>query len=323
MRGRWMGGLLVIAALATLSVLWFKSATGLIRIGIVPFTQVNDRVVEGFKEELAARGFREGEEVEFKILPADGRLDALDGRLASLMAWKPALVMAASTPTSQAAYRATKASATPLVFAPVTDPISAKIVGSLQRPGEHATGIRLDPSNGLRLQWLLRVDPRVKTIYVPHSSIDASAQASLTQIEDAAKALNISVIARPVLSPADIEQAAREIPPAANAIFLPNDSRIEAQIDLFVATALQHRLPLCPPSGIQVERGALMTYGFNHRSIGQQAGRLAAEILRGAKPGNLPVETAANILIVNQKTASAIGLNIDDAVLRQAQQVIR
>ena len=108
-----------------------------------------------------------------------------------------------------------------------------------------------------------------------------------------------------------------------DAIFLPNDSRIEGQIDLFVASALKRRLPLCPPSGIQVESGALMTYGFNHRSIGEQAGRLAAESLQGTKAGDLPVEIASNILIVYRRTAQAIGLKIDDASLRQARQVIR
>jgi putative ABC transport system substrate-binding protein len=302
---------------------WYLRQPGVARIGIIPFTPVNDRVVEGFKVELAARGFREGATVEYKILPADNRLDQLDAGMVELMDWKPSLVLAASTPPAQAAYRATKASGTPMVFAPVTDPIDAKIVSNLKRPGENVTGISLDPSNGLRLQWLKRVAPHVKTVYVPYTSIDASAQASLKQIEEAAQILGIRLVLKPVLSLEDIQRAARKIPPGVDAIFLPNDSRIEGQIDLFVESAFKHRLPLCPPSGIQVERGALMTYGFNHRNIGQQAGRLAAEILSGTKPGDLPVETAANILILNLRTAQAIGLKIDDAILRQARQVIR
>lgn len=316
----WLALALLLVALV---VLLQPGHTRVRRIGIVPFTPVTDQVVEGFKAELAARGFHEGQELEYKILPADSRLDTLDASLAALMAWKPTLILAASTPSSQAAYRATKASGTPMVFAPVTDPVNAKIISNLKHPGEQATGIRLEPSNGLRLQWLKRVDPRVQVVYIPYSSEDASAQASLKQIEDAAKALGIRLLLHPVLSLADIQLAAQEIPPDADAIFLPNDSRIEAQIDLFVASALQRRLPLCPPSGIQVERGALMSYGFNHRSIGEQAGRLAAEILQGARPGDLPVETATNILIINQRTAQAIGLRIDDAVLRQAQKIIR
>jgi putative tryptophan/tyrosine transport system substrate-binding protein len=316
-------GLAIVVLMVVAGVIWQLRQPAVVRIGIIPFTPVNDRVVEGFKAELAARGFREGATVEYKILPADSRLDQLDAGMAELMALKPSLVLAASTPPAQAAYRATKASATPMVFAPVTDPIDAKIVSNLKHPGEHVTGIRLDPSNGLRLQWLKRVDPRVKTVYLPYTSVDASAQASLKQIEEAARVLGIRLQLKPVLSLEDIQRAAREIPPGVDAIFLPNDSRIEGQIDLFVENALRRRLPLCPPSGIQVEKGALVTYGFNHRNIGEQAGRLAAEILQGTKPGDLPVETAANILILNLRTAQAIGLNIDDAVLRQARQVIR
>ena len=319
---RYFGMGLLVLLLAAGGIWKLRQPAGT-RIGIMPFTPVNERVVEGFKAELASQGFREGSTVEYKILPADSQLDRLDAGMAELMAWKPDLVLAASTPPAQAAYRATKVDATPLVFAPVTDPISANIVSNLKRPGENVTGIRLDPSNGLRLQWLKRVAPGVQTVYLPFTSVDASAQASVQQIEDTAKTLGIRLVRKPVLSLQDIQQAARDIPAGVDAIFLPNDSRIEAQIDLFVESAIKRRLPLCPPSGIQVERGALMTYGFNHRNIGEQAGRLAAEILHGAKPGDLPVETAANILILNLRTAQAIGLRIDDTVLRQARQVIR
>lgn len=316
-------GIGLAVGLAALVVIWQLHRPETIRIGIVPFTPVNARVVEGFKAELAARGFVEGKALEYRSLPADSRLDRLEPGLAELMAWKPTLILVASTPPAQAAYKASRATATPMVFAPVTDPIDAKIVTNLKHPGEHVTGIRLEASNGLRLQWLKRLVPGVRTIYVPYTSVDSSALASLQQIEVAARTLGIRLVRQPVLSLEDIQRAAREIPAHVDAIFLVNDSRIEAQIDLFVTTALQRRLPLCPPSGIQVERGALMTYGFDHRKIGAQAGRLAAEILQGARPGDLPVETAANILIINQHTAQAIGLQVDDAILRQAREIIR
>lgn len=311
----------VLAAVAAFSLLPGKPSV--VRIGLVPFTPVNERVIEGFKEALAERGWREGAGVEFKSLPADGRIESLDEDIAGLMAWKPSLVLAASTPSSQAAYRATLASGTPLVFAPVSDPVDAKIVANLMRPGGHATGIRLAPSNGLRLQWLQRVDPRVRNVYVPYSSGDKSATVTLKQIDSAARALGIRLLLRPVVTQEEIELAAREIPAGADAIFLPQDSRIESRVALFVESALRRRLPLSAPSALQVEKGALMSFGFNHLNIGRQAGRLAAEILNGRKPGDLPVETAENVLYINQHTAAAIGLNIDDAVLRQAREIIR
>lgn len=318
---RWIGiGIAVLSATATL-VLWPQEKMP-VRIGMVPFTSVNERVVEGFKAEMAVNGYREGETVEYRILPADGRLDGIDARVTELLTWKPALVLAASTPPSQAAYRATKASATPLVFAPVSDPIDAKIITNLTHPGEHVTGVRLAPSNGLRLQWLLRVAPGVRKIYVPYTQIDKSATATLKQVEQAARALGVQLLLKAVVIQEDIQEAARDIPSEADAIFLPQDSRIESQIDLFVESALQRRLPLSAPSALQVERGALMSYGFDHLSIGRQAGRLAVEILQGRKPGELPVETAENMLYINQRTAEAIGLKVNDAVLRQARKII-
>lgn len=293
------------------------------RIGMAPFTAVNERVMSGFKQALAERGWREGDNVEYRALPADGAVDQFDARLADLMAWKPDLVLAMSTPPSQAAYRATKASGTPMVFAPVSDPLAAGIVTSLARPGEQATGIRLLPSNGLRLQALTLVAPGIRKVYVPYSAADKSALVTLEQIRPAAQVLGLELLLEALVSEDDIARAARAIPPRADAVFLPQDSRLEARIDLFVAAAQARRLPLSAPSLLQVEQGALMTFGFDHAAIGRQAGRLAADILRGTPPGNLPVETAENGLYLNLRAARAIGLDIDPALLRQAKGLIR
>jgi putative ABC transport system substrate-binding protein len=317
-----LGLVLLLAALAWRFGPWGR-APAMVRIGLVPFTAVNDRVIEGFKQGLAERGWEEGRNVTFRSLPADGQIAPLEGRLSELLAWKPHLVLAMSTPTSQAAYRATRASATPLVFAPVSDPLAAGIVTSLAHPGEHATGVRLLPSNGLRLEALARMVPQARSYYVPYSQADKSALATLAQIEPAARALGIRLLLQPVDELADIERAAQQIPAQADAVFLPQDSRIEGMIELFVASARARRLPLSAPSALQVEQGALMTFGFDHRAIGRQAARLADDILRGTPPGKLPVETAENGLHINLRTAREIGLVVDDAMTRQAQVLLR
>lgn len=302
---------------------WSLKPQGPVRIGLVPFTSVNDRVVEGAQQALAELGWKVGERVEFRSLPADGQLDQLDARLAELMAWRPHLVLAMSTAPVEIAYRATKPSATPLVFAPVSDPLAAGIVTSLAHPGEHTTGIRLLPSNGLRLEYLVRMVPGARAIYVPHMPSDKSSQATLAQIEPAVRALGVRLVLKAVESMEDIERAARDIPPGVDAIFLPQEGRIGSRIDLFVASALARRLPLSAPSVLHVEQGALMSYGFDHHAIGRQAGRLMADILAGASAGDLPVETADNRLHINLRTAQAIGLTVDDALLRQAKGIIR
>lgn len=320
---RW-GSLLALALLA-LAAYWYAwlSEPSMRRIGIVPFTVVNDRVIQGFQEKLAENGWVQGRNVQYRIMPADGKLEALDARVKELLAWHPALIMSASTPPSQAAYRLTRGTDVPLVFAPVSDPLAAGIVKTLGHPGEQTTGVRLSTSNGLRLQWLQRMAPEAQVYYVPYSLNDKSSLVTLQQIEADARVLGLRLITTPLNSMDEIEQAARNIPAEAQAIFLPQDSRIEARIELYVRAAQEHHLPLSAPSLIQVEQGALMSYGFDHREIGRQAGRLASEILRGAQAGMLPVETAENYLAVNLQAAQAIGLTIDESTLRQAKLIIR
>lgn len=319
---KWLLGLSVVMA-ALAAGWWQASAPRQVRIAILPFTAVNDRVMSAFKTALAEHGWVEGRNVTYRATAADGAVDQLDAHMADFMAWKPQLVLAMSTPPSQAAYRATKATATPMVFAPATDPLAAGIVTNLAHPGEQATGIRLLSSNGLRLEYLQRMAPKMRKVYVPYHPGDKSAESTLAQIAPTVSSLGLELLLRPVTGPDDLQHAARDIPAAAEAVFLPQDSRIEAAIEQFAAAAQARRLPLSAPGVIQVEQGALMTYGFDHAAIGRQAARLAAQILDGVPPGDLPVETAENSLHINLRTAAAIGLTVDDALLRQARGVIR
>lgn len=316
--------LALVLLIGSLLAWWWQASTSRpVRIALLPFTTVNDRVMSGFKAALREQGWIEGQHVVYRDMPADGAVDKLDARMAELMAWKPTLVLAMSTPPSQAAHRATKTSETPLIFAPATDPLAAGLVASLARPGAHVSGIRLLPSNGLRLEYLQLIAPAVRVVYVPYHSEDRSAQSTLEQIAPTARARGLELLLRPIDGADDLKRAASEIPAEAQAVFLPQDSRIEAAIDLFVQEALKRRLPLSAPGVIQVEQGALMTYGFDHTSIGRQAARLAASVLAGTPIGSLPVEAAENGLYINLRTAHAIGLKVDDGLLRQARGVLR
>jgi putative ABC transport system substrate-binding protein len=326
MKPRYKFWLLALALLLLAGLAWLAGAwrPAVVKIGVVPFTSVNERVIEGFKKTLARHGWEEGKNVEYRTLPADGDAGALESRVRELLAWKPALVLAASTPASQVVYRLTKASRTPMVFAPVSDPLAAGIVKTLAQPGEHATGVQLAASNGLRLMWLHRIAPKARAYYVPYSSDDVSALVTLKQIEADAKTLGLRLILRPVAgSSEDIERAAQQIPADADAIFLTQDGRIGAKVDLYIKAAEVRRIALSAPSVLHFEKGALMTYGFDHLAIGHQAGRLGAEILKGQDPGRLPVETADNHLFINLRAAGQIGLMVEDDVLRQAKKIIR
>lgn len=292
-------------------------------IALVQLTEVDSATVAGFKAGMEAAGFHEGQQVVYLSQGPAGSIDKLDGIITGHLARHPDLIMVSSTPATQAVKRLTEGTALPVVFAPVNDPLAAGIVSDLRHPGGHITGIRLPTGDDLRLEWLSRIAPRVKRIFVPYTPGDKSSETSREKIAEAAAHLGIEMVSREAVGKEGIEAVLASLPAAVDAIFLPRDSSVEAHIDLLVAYANSHRLPLCAPSYIQVERGALLSYGFVHDEIGRQAARLAVQIFKGNNTGDLPVEMAENILSLNTVAAARIGLTIPEDVLQQAEKIIR
>ncbi len=293
-------------------------------IAMVQLTDVDRNTVRGFQEAMAKLGYREGKNVVYLSLPPAGSADKLEGIVRAHLARKPDLFLVSSTPATQAVKRLTEASgAPPVVFAPVNDPLGAGIVADLKHPGGHITGIRLPTGDDLRLQWLTRIAPQVKRVYLPYTADDKSALTSVQQATEAAAKLGLELVTKPIPAGSSIDAAIAAVPADVGAIFLPRDSRVEAAIAEFVALAGKRRLIISAPSRIQVEAGALFSYGFVHHDIGRQAARLADQILKGMAAGDLPVEMAENSLSINLVTAHKLGLRVPDDVLLQADHVIR
>lgn len=292
-------------------------------VALVQLTAVDSQTVAGFKAGMAAAGFRAGEKIVYLDPGPAGGIERLDAIILDLLSKKPDLFMVSSTPASQAVRRLTEGKGIPVVFAPVNDPIAAGIVDDLKHPGGQITGIRLPTGDDLRLQWLREIAPTARRVFVPYTAKDKSAQTTLELIVRVAPGLGLELLPRPVLGEAGVKAALAALPAGVDAIFLPRDSSVESHIDLFVAEAKARRIPLCAPSLTQVKAGALFSYGFVHQDIGRQAARLAEQILKGMKPGDLPVEMAESVLSLNLATARQIGLEIPDPILLQAEQVIR
>jgi putative tryptophan/tyrosine transport system substrate-binding protein len=292
-----------------------------ITIGVINLSPQLEPVLDGFKTGLAALGYSNVKYIYDGPAPDIPGLDPIAERL---VAANVDLILAISTPASQAAYRATLNNPVPIVFGPVTDPIAAKVVTNLNFPGGNITGVRLGlESEEQRLNLLVQLVPGVQRIFVPYNSTDQSANSSVMAAQRAAEELGVELILFEALDDDQITLAVESIPYDVQAIFLPQDSRVAARIDDFAAAAIARKLPLSTPTDGQVERGALISYSFRLTVLGEQQARLADQILQGTNPGDLPVEIAEFFLTLNLKTAEAIGLVIPDQVLRAADQIIR
>jgi putative ABC transport system substrate-binding protein len=293
-------------------------------IAMVQLTEVDKGTVSGFQEGMKALGYEEGRNLAYLAVPPAGSPDKLEVLIRRELAENPDLLLVSSTAATLVAKRLTEAKGTPpVVFAPVNDPLGAGIVSDLKHPGGHITGVRLPLGDDLRLQWLTRIAPQAKRVFLPYTAGDKSAETSVRQATEAAARLGLELVKHPIPAGESVSATIAAMPAEVEAIFLPRDSQVEAAIAQFVAVAEARRLPIAAPSLLQVKGGALFSYGFVHQDIGRQAARLADQILRGVAAGDLPVEMAESSLSINLATARKLGLSISDDILLQAEHVVR
>jgi putative ABC transport system substrate-binding protein len=170
-----------------------------------------------------------------------------------------------------------------------------------------------------RLEQLQRIVPTIKRIYLPYNPGDDASKVAVQTLQEVAPKLGVDLVLKEVRTAEEIVALTKDMPGNIDAIFIPPGTLVGSHIDKFIAASISIKLPLSAPITSQADAGALMAYGFSQIEIGKQAARLTDRILKGAKPADLPVETAEYFLVINMKTAVSIGLPISDEMLRQAK----
>lgn len=291
-------------------------------IGIVNPNPNLEPVVAGFKARLAEFGYIEGKNITYiqdRSLHGRGKLDdAID----DLIARKIDLLFTLTTPATKRAIQGVDSKEVPIVFAPVIYPVKSGIVDSLPHPHKNFTGVKIGGSSAKALEWLLTAAPSVKTVLVPVADNDEAATYSLEDLQQAATKLGIALVVPNVRTVNDLATKLAAPPPEVDALWLLNSNFLVPNIKLFVDAAIRHRLPLASATS-QYQAGVMISYAQRLERTGQQAGRLAHKILQGVSPEDLPVETADFFLGLNLRTANAAGVQIPDAMLRQAQDIVR
>jgi putative ABC transport system substrate-binding protein len=293
-------------------------------VGVINIVPDFDKIVAGFKEGMAESGYIEGDNIKYIYEGATVDMDKLDAVAQGLVAAEADMILSITTPATKAVKRATAGTDLPVVFVPVTDPVKAGIVASLRRPRGNITGVTFGVQEARRMEWLVRICPAIKKIYIPYNPMDQSPVLALAMVNKVAVKLGIELITREIRNPEELDAAIKNIPAEADAVFLLPDSLLSTRMPDMVEAATKLKLPV---SGANVEVvksfGVLTSYGIDQTSGGKQAARLAKQILQGVKPADLPVETAEFYLAINLKVAKIIGADIPDEILRQAQIIIR
>ena len=299
---------LVLVGTLTVAEVMAQQPRRIYRIGVVNDAwAVNHPTVEGLKAGLWSLGLLEGRDVNFDIRFTEGKPMALPVAIGLLVEAKVDLLFTSNEAATRAAQAATRK--IPIVFTLVGDPVTAGIVKELAHPGGNLTGVssRSTQLVGKRLQILKTLVPVVRRIRAIYYAGDLSSRAAVAAAEAVAPQLGLTLVARPIKSPGELEVALREIE-RGDGLLSPDVAALDIPAAI-LETALTQRVPAVFPSSLWVKHGGLVSYGPDYRAQGAQAARLVAKILQGTHPANLPVEGADKIdLAINVKTTASLGV---------------
>jgi putative ABC transport system substrate-binding protein len=282
------------------------------------------RWLDGFLQGMQELGYVEGRNVEIAYRYAGGYLERMPALANDLVQLSPQVFVTGNIAGTLAIKKAT--ATIPIVNPTLVDPVGFGLVTSHARPGGQVTGIltTLDTLPGKQLQLALEVLPGATRIGMLVNSSSPSNVAHRRDAEALATALAIKLVPVEVRSPVDIDAAFQTLAQQRTEIlFLPNDGMLLSERKRVAALAAAARLPAIYGFREHVEDGGLMSYGINLRENWRRAAAFVHEILKGAKPGDLPVEFPTRLeLVINLKSAKALGLIIPPTLLTRADEVI-
>jgi len=279
--------------------------------------------VAAFRQGLKEAGFVEGQNVAIEFRSADNQLDRLPALVADLIR-QPVAVILGNTDAALAAKAAT--TTVPIVFASGSDPVRDGLVASLNRPGGNVTGLVYFAAvlGAKRLELLRQLVPRATTIAVLVNPNTPLTEAERKDVQTAAQAIGQQLIIFDISSDRDIETAfAAFVQRGAGALLVGTGGFLNSNRERIAAVANRHALPASYSQREGVVAGGLMSYGPSISDAYRQAGIYSGRILNGEKPADLPVIRSTKFeLVLNLKTAKALGLTIPPSLLVAADEVI-
>jgi putative ABC transport system substrate-binding protein len=292
-------------------------------VGLLSGTQVDNRLLGAIRQGLKDAGYIEGRNLAIKHLSADARFDRLRALAAELVADPVAVILALAPPAAVAAKAATEI--IPIVFATGADPVDLGLVSSLNRPGGNVTGVSflVNTLGAKRLELLHELVPTATVIGFLINSRNPTSESQIRDVQTAARARGVELMILNASGERDIDAAfASFVQQRVNAVIVGSDSVFVSRPDQLVGLAARHALPAIYFREF-VGAGGLISYGASISDAYRLAGGYVGRILKGEKPADLPVMQPTKFeLVINLKTAKALGLNVPDRLIAIADEVI-
>ncbi|WP_165005028.1 MULTISPECIES: ABC transporter substrate-binding protein [unclassified Enterococcus] len=287
-----------------------KASDGHKTIGVLQLVQHNslDAAYKGFKEGLEEKGYKEGDNLTINYQNAQNNQDNLKSMSEKLIKDDPDLLLGIATPAAQSLLNET--TTIPLTVTAVTDLEQAKLVASNEKPGGNVTGTTDMVPIEKQIDLLLSIVPDAKTIGIMYNNGEANSKLQGDLAEKALKKAGVKVKVLTANSTNDVQQVTKSLAKDVDGIYIPTDNTFASAASIVGEVAKETKTPIVAGAVDQVKEGGLATIGIDYEALGKQTGIMAAKILDGKKPGDLPVESADDLaLYVNKDMAEALGID--------------
>lgn len=280
-----------------------------------------DAVRKGVKDELAANGYEEGKNLKWIYESAQG-----NGATAAQIARKfagigPDVIVAIATPSAQTV--AAAARDLPIVFSAVTDPLGAKLVKNMDHPGGNITGVSDLTPIDKHMALVKRVVPKARKLGVLFNPGEANSVTLVELVKKYAPQHGMEVVEASATKSSEVLAAARSLVGRADVIYVPTDNTVVSAFSAVVKVGQSARLPVVAGDTDSVKQGAIAALGFNYYDVGRQTGKMVVQVLKGAKPGDIPVQGVEKMeLFVNPGAAATMGVKLDPKLLSEAKEIV-
>ena len=279
-----------------------------------------DSAVEGFKDALADEGFKDA---VFSVHNAQANMPTVLQIVSQIQGEKPALVLAVATPSAQVTAQRIKD--IPVLFTAVTDPQSAGLVDSMERPGQNVTGTTDMSPVEAQVALIREIHPQARNIGVIYNAGEANSMVLIGIFKEAAAKYGFEVKEAVTVNTAGVFQAAKSLVGQVDAVYLPTDNTVISSQDSVIKVCVENKIPIYPGEADSVRKGGVASLAINYYELGRQTGVQAARILRGeAQPADMPVEIQSKTsLVVNPLFAESVGVVIPQSVLDRAEETVK
>ncbi|MBM7312639.1 ABC transporter substrate-binding protein [Streptococcus suis] len=299
-------GLLTLAACSSSSE---QASSDVVKVGVLQYMEHESLTAarEGFVAELEANGYKEGEKLVLDYQNAQGDQANLQTISEQLIDGND-IVLAIATPSAQSL--ATVSTETPIVFTAVTDPLSADLVESIEKPGGLLTGTSDQAPIDKQVELLGQAVPNAKTVGILYTTSERNSEVQVEQAKELLEKVGYKVVVKGITSTNEVQDATTSLMKDVDALFIPTDNTVASTMTMIGELSVEHKVPVIGGSTDMVDEGGLLTYGTNYEALGRQTAKMAIKIIEGANVSETAVEYPETVsLHVNEEMAQKLGID--------------